>query len=112
MLSSSAMSRGHERADDRSLRLHREVARRLQVDPGLLSKARERVEIWARDSAAHPEYIAAWRSVLAQGLPTVLEVLEDPGERGQALRQVSPFAFVLRPRERWQLLRSWAQDEA
>jgi hypothetical protein len=69
---------GHELADQRSLLFHREVARRLRADPTIAARGQARVEEWA---------------------------LEDPGERGQALRQVSPFAFVLAPRERWHLLR-------
>lgn len=99
------MLRGHELADQRSLLLHREVARRLRADATLADTARARVEAWARDGRAQAAYVEAWRSLFEAGLPAVLEALEDPSERGQALRQVSPFAFVLRPRERWQLLR-------
>jgi hypothetical protein len=40
----------------------------------------------------------------------VIAVLEDEGEQGQALRQVSPFAFVLRPQERWAILREASRE--
>jgi hypothetical protein len=96
---------GHSLADERSLALHREVARRLRAEPGLLEPARARVAEWRRTGATHEAYREAWQSILAQGLSAVLEVLEDPGERGQALRQASPFAYVIPPRERWRLLR-------
>ena len=36
----------HRLAEERSLALHREVARRLKVDPALLETARERVQGW------------------------------------------------------------------
>lgn len=96
---------GHELADQRSLLLHREVARRLRADPTIAVRGQARVEEWARDNKAHASYIDDWRNVFQQGIPAILQVLEDPGERGQAMRQVSPFAFVLAPRERWNLLR-------
>jgi hypothetical protein len=97
--------RGHELADRRSWLLHREVAKRLRSDASLLDRARDRVEEWAKGGAVHPHYVEAWRRVLEQGLEAVVSVLEDRGEQGQALRQASPFAFVLRPAERWQILR-------
>ncbi len=100
------MLKGHELADQRSLLLHREVARRLRIDSTIATTARARVEAWARNGQTHPAYVEGWRRLFAEGLPAVIEALEDPGARGQALRQVSPFAFVLGPRERWQLLRS------
>lgn len=99
------MLKGHEVADRRSLLLHREVARRLRTDPTIEAIARARLDEWAQNGQVHASYVEAWRGVFAEGLPAVVLVLEDPGERGQALRQASPFAFVLAPRERWQLLR-------
>ena len=99
------MLKGHELADERSLLLHREVARRLRIDPTIAAAASARVDEWAKDGRAHASYVEAWQRLFAEGIPAVLEALEDTGERGQALRQVSPFAFVLGPRERWRLLR-------
>ena len=97
--------RTHEVADRRSLVLHREVARRLLIDPTLFTRARARVETWANAGSVHPYYLDAWRRAFDAGLPAVRGILEDPGEMGQALRQASPFAFVLSARERWRLLR-------
>jgi hypothetical protein len=85
--------------------LHREVAKRLRSDSSLLDRARERVEVWAQTGVVHPHYVEAWRSVLNHGVEAVVSVLEDRSERGQSLRQASPFAFVLRPAERWRILR-------
>jgi hypothetical protein len=87
------------------LELHREVARRLRSDAKLLDRARARVEEWAVSGAVHPHYVEQWQRLFESGLDSVVNVLEDPGDVGQALRQVSPFAFVLDPRERWRLLR-------
>lgn len=95
----------HGLSDRRSLVLHGAVAQRLREDPSLLERARERVEGWGRSGSVHPDYVQAWRELLASGAGAVLAALEDESERGQALRQVSPFAGVLSPRERWALLR-------
>jgi hypothetical protein len=100
------MLKGHELADERSLLLHREVARRLRVDPTIATTASARVNEWAKEGQTHAAYVEVWQRLFAEGLPAVIEALEDSGERGQALRQVSPFAFVLGPRERWRLLRA------
>jgi hypothetical protein len=85
--------------------LHRAVAARLREDPSIAVRARQRVEAWEKTGGAHPAYVAEWREILGQGVPAIVQALEDPGPRGQALRQ-SPFAFALSPRERWRLLRA------
>lgn len=105
------MRSGHQVADQRSLLLHCAVAARLREDPTIAVKARERVEAWQRTGGAHPAYVAEWREILSQGVPAIVQALEDPGPRGQALRQVSPFAFALSARERWRLLRE-AREKA
>jgi len=71
----------------------------------VLAKARRRVERWLVDGSAHPRYAEAWRRVLAQEPEQVAESLVDPGETMRALRQSSPFAGALDPRERWRILR-------
>jgi hypothetical protein len=103
---------GHELADSRSLALHREVAQRVLRDPAILIKARERVATWARSASVHSHYVEAWQELLDAGVPEVVAALEDEGERGQALRQASPFAFVLSPRERWLILSGTSRKAA
>lgn len=95
----------HELAEERSLALHREVARRLVADPGLLAPARARVEGWIEEGRVHPAYASAWREILAGPPETIGAFLEDPSERARALRQVSPFAGVVPPLERWRIWR-------
>jgi hypothetical protein len=43
--------------------------------------------------------------VLARPLVELQAALREPGERMTALRQVSPFAGALPPRERWRIWR-------
>ncbi len=58
-----------------------------------------------RDGSVHPRYAEAWRRVLSLTPEEISERLADPGETMCALRQSSPFAGALAPRERWQILR-------
>lgn len=95
---------GHRRVEERSLRLHRAVADKLLRDPVVLAKARERVERWRQDGSVHPRYAEAWHEILARTPEGVAERLVDPGETMRALRQCSPFAGALDPRERWRIL--------
>ena len=95
----------HRVAEQRSLALHREVARRLRERPELLARARGRVEAWRRSGCVAAPWVAAWSEVLSGPLGDIVAVLTDPGERASDLRQCSPFAGALEPRERWRILR-------
>jgi hypothetical protein len=92
--------------DARSLALHRGVARRLRDRPELLEVARARVRAWREDEDIHPHWIEVWSDILSRPLDEIIEVITDPGEQGAELRQASPFAGVLDPRTRWEILRS------
>ncbi len=96
---------GHQLIEERSLWLHRAVSEKARHDPRVLSRARERVEGWLRDGSVHPRYAEAWLRLLSSDRDKVLRRLVDPGETMRALRQCSPFAGALAPRERWQILR-------
>lgn len=100
---------GHQRNEERSIWLHRAVAEKLWQDPALLAKARGRVEGWIADASVHPRYAEAWRRVLARSLEEIAERLTDPSETMRALRQCSPFAGALTPRERWDVLRRFRE---
>lgn len=52
-----------------------------------------------------PTYARGWSEILAQDVASIARFLVDPGERARELRQSSPFAGYLSPRERWQLWR-------
>lgn len=94
----------HRLVEARSLALHRAIAERLRADPSLIARARCRVE----QSATHPEYREAWLQLLARPLDELLEQLVADDERMRALRQTTPFTFVIGPRERWRIWREVA----
>jgi hypothetical protein len=91
----------HRLAEERSLAYHQAIAQRLLRDPRILDEARRVVESWLQDTSSTTYYAEAWRAVLAGDAATVAAFITDPGERARELRQSTPFAGVLSPRERW-----------
>lgn len=94
----------HRIAEERSLALHREVARRIRERPELLDGVRARVEAWLHGGGVAQPYAQAWWKILACDLERILEAIIDPSERGRDLRQCTPFAGILDPRTRWRIL--------
>jgi hypothetical protein len=95
----------HRVAEERSLAYHRAIAARIARDPALLEQARARVRGWLA-SPPGPLYARGWREVLSRSVPEILAFLADEGEYARELRQSTPFAGVLPPRERWRIWRS------
>jgi hypothetical protein len=93
----------HADAEDRSLRLHRVIA--LRLDQASIDRARSTITRWVREGTLHPTWAARWLEVLGRPLPEVCATLVDPGERARDLRQCTPFTGLLGPRERWAILR-------
>ena len=105
-------SDGHYRAERRSLAYHREIALRLRHEPELLGRARARVAGWLRDGGVHRTWAERWRDLLNQSTTEIVARLGADDEDAVAMRQVSPFACVLTPRERWQIWRATGGDAA
>src|SRR5260370_36361193 len=96
----------HRLAEERSVAYHWVIAERLGSEPELLAAARRRVRGWlASGAAAAPAFAAQWDRVLAGDLTSIKAVLVERSELADELRQSSPFAGALRPRERWQIWR-------
>jgi hypothetical protein len=92
---------GHERIDQRSLALHHAIAEKLRAQPSLLAIARENLERWAATAGRSMPYIAEWTRILDLPIQDLLRLIEQEDEEMTALRQCSPFAGVLEPKERW-----------
>jgi hypothetical protein len=98
----------HRLAEERSIAYHRAVAERLRREPALLEVARARVEGWLAEGRS-PFYAGRWRELLSRPLDELLAFLSDPGEDARAMRQATPFAGMIDPRERWRLWREVRQ---
>jgi hypothetical protein len=81
------------------------IASRIADDPSIVRRARERVERWLKDEGVARHYAYGWQQRLNGSTEALLAFLVDTSETARAFRQVSPFAGVLTPRERWAL---WA----
>jgi hypothetical protein len=95
----------HRLGEERSIAMHRRIAEQMRGEPAILERARERVLDWARTGSVGASYAQAWRAALALDIDVLCALLVDPGERARMLRQVSPFAGAIDPRERWSIWR-------
>jgi hypothetical protein len=99
------MKNPHGRNDRFSLLLHRELARTIQTDVGVLARGRRNIVRW---QTAHGRSVPAWDEwlrLLDAGAGAVLNAMLDEGEQGIRLRQSSPFAGIIPHRRRWELLK-------
>jgi len=92
----------HRLAEARSLAYHRAIAERLRREPALIESVAARLRREAAGDDPHRRYWAeAWLEVLERPLEACISFLTDPGERATELRQSTPFAGLLPPKERW-----------
>jgi hypothetical protein len=105
----------HEQTDEISLAMGRRVAARLGRQPELLQLARENLDRWTRLNADAPSLLrcyAEWREILDRPLEEICRILISDSEEARRLRQNSPFAGVLSPREVWELKRRFRHETA
>lgn len=91
----------HRRIDQRSLEMHRAIAAKLRERPELMEIARDNLARWSKNGGGSQPYWDAWGEILSRPLDEILDLLVEEGEKMTAMRQASPFAGVLEPRERW-----------
>lgn len=96
----------HDGRDAFSRALHRAAGARLGADPdAVLLRARHNLAVMRRANPAAEEWLAGWERLLDGPLDALLALLAAAGPDSRDLRQCSPFAGVLAPRERWAVLR-------
>lgn len=93
----------HHRLERRSLALHRAMAAKLREHPELLAIARDNLARWSQMGSRSQPYWDTWRELLTQPLEEILAVMTEDSPRMTDLRQSSPFAGVLEPKERWHI---------
>ena len=93
----------HDRIERRSLALHKAIAAKLRGQPDLLATAQDNIERWSRQRNNSQPYLDEWREILRGPLSEILELIEQDTPRMGELRQSTPFAGVLDPRERWHI---------
>ena len=100
------------REDRRSLALHRAIARRIADDPAtVLAQARRNLARMRSRRAQAVLLLREWAVILERPVEALAAVLADPGEWARELRQVTPFAGVLTPRERAAVYHAFSRGE-
>jgi transcriptional regulator with XRE-family HTH domain len=98
------------REERRSLALHLAIAERFVEDPALVRRiARRNLRTMRAANPAATETLRAWQRALDGADADLLDLLRDPRPGARALRQVTPFAGVLAPAERWEAYRRFAR---
>jgi len=95
----------HRLAEERSVAYHRVIAERLRSRPEILDNAQRRVKTWLSSRESARFYARKWAEILAGDVPSIAAFLIERSELADELRQSSPFAGALSPRERWQIWR-------
>lgn len=110
------MVRMHARREQQSLEMHRRIAARLTADPdAVLAKASAQLDAWLERQAgsATAAVMIEWRTLLQTwSVPEIAAFLCSEGEQATRMRQSSPFAGVLAPREVWEIKRQYATARA
>lgn len=90
---------------ERSIALHAAVAERLVEEPAILERARAKLAEWISQGGRSSGLLVRWQNVLARSPRDVAQFLTERTEEAAWLRSASPFAGVLAPRERLDILR-------
>lgn len=101
----SSLMDPHRLAKERSIAYHTAIAERLQRQPEILAKARQRVKGWLSAAPEAPFYAKKWAEILAGDPSSIAAFLAERSELAEELRSSSPFAGALRPQERWRIFR-------
>jgi hypothetical protein len=98
----------HELHDRVSLEIAHRIASGLPTRPDWLALARENLDRWRSLNSGSVSLISCyneWTALLGRPLPEICAALIDPSDRGQRLRQNSPFAGALSAAEVWDIKR-------
>jgi len=98
----------HARVEARSLAMHRAIADKLRLHPELLAVAHDNLIRWSEQNGHSEPYFDEWKGILDRPLDEVLALVVEDSERMRAMRQCTPFAGVLTPKERWRIYDAFA----
>ncbi len=105
----------HRYQDRVSLEMARRIASGLADHPEWIEHARMNLRRWSELNADAPGLLRCydeWRQILERPIADVRAVLLAENDEGQRLRQSSPFAGVLSPREVWAIKEHMRNDTA
>ena len=98
----------HSRLEERSLAMHRVIARKLLADPALVDQARENLRRWRRIGDNTSLALVEWETILSGPVDELAQFLAAPSETATRLRQSSPFCGILSEAERRDIYESFS----
>ncbi|MBI4192293.1 MAG: hypothetical protein HY525_17360 [Betaproteobacteria bacterium] len=91
----------HRIIEARSLAMHCLTAQKIERNLALLDQVRRTLATWrSRYGEDTPRALDEWEAILRRPWPEIAAFITDQGARAARLRQSTPFAGVLSPRER------------
>lgn len=97
----------HLRIDERSIALHRAIARKLIASPELVEVALGNIRRWLEQGSGSALYLREWNDILQKPIEEIAELIVSKSEHMCELRQSTPFCGILTPRERWKIYESF-----
>ncbi len=97
---------GHEIQDQVSLELARRIAEELPKHPEWIELARANLQRWSQQNKDAPALLrnyTEWMQLLTLPVEEIARILTAETQEAQRLRQNSPFAGVLSPRQVWEI---------
>ena len=93
----------HRELELRSIQLHRAVALKIALEPAIIESTKNEISTLILKHQESTKYFLKWLDILSHSLSFIQEKLVEDSEEMATLRQSSPFAGVLNPRERWEI---------
>lgn len=100
----SAAYSDHQILDARSLALHCKIARKIERNMDLLEIPQRNLRRWRKINSDSPaDYLNEWQNIMNLPWPAIASFITSFSNDAVRLRQSSPFAGVLTPKERKQV---------
>jgi hypothetical protein len=104
----------HDLHDRISLEIARRVAAELPHRPEWLALARENLQRWRTINADAPSLLRCydeWAALLDRPIPDIIRALTADTPDSQRIRQNSPFAGALPPRDVWSIKHRFRHEQ-
>ena len=88
--------------------MHRAIVEKLRVHPELLAVAHHNLRRWSEQNGNSQPYFDEWKRILGRPPNEVLDLVVEDSERMRAMRQCTPFAGMLTPKELWKIYDAFA----
>ncbi len=93
----------HRKLELRSICLNEAIGRKISLDPTIIESTKNEIIKLISEHKESSIYFLRWLEILNSPLDFIQSKLIEDGEEMAALRQSSPFAGILSPKERWEI---------